>query len=445
MFHIKPIHVFLSLLFWMNSSLFAEGRTFNEMSIRHRMSFPPSKDDILLPFNFGFRVNQVNPEHLKAKSKRLLEIANRKLKISPSIDRKDMDKLVGFIELSRSRFEKELALKPSLYIHHADRDLPISIALYDSGRIYLIFQDEKGQKQGGFKTFSRSIEYQSERPHAHLEIYGEKLSDLENALDELKKQDLFQNSKHLLSFLDADLFTRKDSDGQPQHAIAIEEELFDGDLGDLIEKKVMKPRKALGVFIQMTEALIELHEKDHVHRDIKPENFLFKNEKGQLKVKLADFGLTQSKEDDSFDHICGTPGYIDPNECKRCYETGTCLSYRDHVEADIFSLGIAFMDFLHGPTHRLRIATRAVNKAVFKKDRNELTIKNAVDMYEQLHKVLFTEQNVREDGQLIHSLHALIGRMIHPDPQQRISRQALLLQLGGLKASEKGKPFFKIF
>lgn len=60
-------------------------------------------------------------------------------------------------------------------------------------------------------------------------------------------------------------------------------------------------------FKQIVEGLIEMKVKNATHRDIKPENILLSRD---YKIKIADFGLTSSK--DFMTTHCGTPGFMAP-------------------------------------------------------------------------------------------------------------------------------------
>ena len=63
-----------------------------------------------------------------------------------------------------------------------------------------------------------------------------------------------------------------------------------------------------------------LHSYNIVHRDIKPENILI-DSKGH--IRLIDFGLSKKLESNRTRTICGTPGYLAPEQikkrCRRIY------------------------------------------------------------------------------------------------------------------------------
>ncbi|KAH8852652.1 Serine/threonine-protein kinase DCLK3 [Schistosoma japonicum] len=106
----------------------------------------------------------------------------------------------------------------------------------------------------------------------------------------------------------------------------------DGDLFDGITKatKFTEPIAA-GIVSDLASALFYLHCRSIVHRDLKPENILLLRQKnGQIRVKLADFGLALVVTRNMYT-VCGTPTYIAPEILE---ESGYGL------EVDMWALGI---------------------------------------------------------------------------------------------------------
>ncbi|CAH8466817.1 unnamed protein product [Schistosoma rodhaini] len=106
----------------------------------------------------------------------------------------------------------------------------------------------------------------------------------------------------------------------------------DGDLFDGITQatKFTEPIAA-GIVSDLASALFYLHCRSIVHRDLKPENILLLRQKnGQIRVKLADFGLALVVKKSMYT-VCGTPTYIAPEILE---ESGYGL------EVDMWALGI---------------------------------------------------------------------------------------------------------
>lgn len=112
-------------------------------------------------------------------------------------------------------------------------------------------------------------------------------------------------------------------------------------LNQLREAGEMMPVvQAVGIAVQIAEALAYAHERDAIHRDLKPANILL-NERGQ--AILVDFGLAVLRGGPRYTgpgKVWGSPTYIAPEQ----------LSDPPQVDArsDIYSLGILLYEMVTG-------------------------------------------------------------------------------------------------
>jgi serine/threonine protein kinase len=87
-------------------------------------------------------------------------------------------------------------------------------------------------------------------------------------------------------------------------------------LQSFVHKKPWKrldEQEAVGLFVQIIEALEYCHSKNISHRDIKLENILIENSN---KIKIIDFGFATCKQKKNYIY-CGTPNYMAPEIIKK--------------------------------------------------------------------------------------------------------------------------------
>jgi serine/threonine-protein kinase len=112
-------------------------------------------------------------------------------------------------------------------------------------------------------------------------------------------------------------------------------------LADVIPEQGLPARRAVGLIVQLLDALAHAHDRGVIHRDVKPENALL-DEEGQLY--LTDFGLAgfvggaQMTQDGA---LLGTPAYLAPEQAQgRQGEIGAA--------ADQYSAGVVLYELLTG-------------------------------------------------------------------------------------------------
>ncbi|KAF8874840.1 kinase-like domain-containing protein [Infundibulicybe gibba] len=101
---------------------------------------------------------------------------------------------------------------------------------------------------------------------------------------------------------------------------------------------------AAGLVRTIFKAVKYIHDCGIVHRDLKPENLLFRTEKEDADIMIADFGLSRIMEEEKLNlltEICGTPGYMAPEIFKK---TG------HHKPVDIWAMGVITYFLLAGYT-----------------------------------------------------------------------------------------------
>lgn len=96
-------------------------------------------------------------------------------------------------------------------------------------------------------------------------------------------------------------------------------------------------KEASEIMIQLLDAVDYIHKRGIIHRDIKPQNIFYLP---NGTVKLADFGIAQSlDEDDSSQGVFGSVYYLAPEVCEGEQAT---------IQSDIYSCGVTYFQLLTG-------------------------------------------------------------------------------------------------
>ena len=116
-------------------------------------------------------------------------------------------------------------------------------------------------------------------------------------------------------------------------------------LGEIARAEGLPVAAVVGILKEILEALANAHAEGIVHRDLKPENVLCVREGGELKVKLADFGLakpvgTEGDELSTTGQFVGTIRYASPEQLQD--------SKNVDARSDVYSVGAMAFSLLTG-------------------------------------------------------------------------------------------------
>jgi serine/threonine-protein kinase len=123
----------------------------------------------------------------------------------------------------------------------------------------------------------------------------------------------------------------------------------------------LPPAEAVYLTGQLLRGLAAVHAGGVVHRDVKPENVLVSAARGQMTLKLTDFGVSRLSYGASLTKmtsLIGTPEYMAPELAE--HDTAT-------PAADLYSAGIVLYEMLAGRTpfaggHPLAVLRRQVEQ-----------------------------------------------------------------------------------
>lgn len=117
------------------------------------------------------------------------------------------------------------------------------------------------------------------------------------------------------------------------------------DLRHRLEKEQsLRPQLAVTIVADVAEGLAAAHAQGIIHRDVKPENILLDTSDGNLRARLADFGiarLVDGPRRTRATRIIGTPDYLAPEVIEGC---------QPGPPVDLYSLGTVLFELLAGWT-----------------------------------------------------------------------------------------------
>lgn len=121
-----------------------------------------------------------------------------------------------------------------------------------------------------------------------------------------------------------------------------------GDLFDrIVDKGIYTETQARQVMRRLLAAVHYLHESCNVvHRDLKPENILLCTSDNDVHIKLTDFGLAKTIDEQGLRTFCGTPQYFAPEVLHRQHTVAGRGRYGK--EADLWSAGVILYILLSG-------------------------------------------------------------------------------------------------
>jgi serine/threonine protein kinase len=119
-------------------------------------------------------------------------------------------------------------------------------------------------------------------------------------------------------------------------------------LSEIISTRGRLPlTRALGIFVQVCDALSHAHHKNVIHRDLKPSNIMLcRGDRGEDVAKVVDFGIAKIVQPEAdkraltqTGEVFGSPPYMSPEQC-----AGWPLNNR----SDIYSMGCLMFEALSG-------------------------------------------------------------------------------------------------
>lgn len=158
----------------------------------------------------------------------------------------------------------------------------------------------------------------------------------------------------MLKFLKHDYIVKLiDFTWDTKHIFVITEYCDEGDLSHFIRKKHKLAETLVKTFMQqLALALRFLHTHEVCHMDLKPQNLLLVS-KPSLKLKVADFGLSQIISSDNAEQsrYAGSLLYMAPEKL---------LNQKFNAKVDLWSVGIIMYECLFGRPPYMNLTTKGI-------------------------------------------------------------------------------------
>ena len=159
-----------------------------------------------------------------------------------------------------------------------------------------------------------------------------------------------------------------------------------GTLKQYLEKyKIINESKVKEIIFYLLNAIEHLHKNFIIHRDIKLDNIMLENENNLSSLKIIDFGLSMSfnnncDNNENTNNFCGTILYLSPELLNK----NNVYNNYNNKERDIWAVGIIMYQLLYNkhPFHN-----KGESFKIFKKNLKNYVVNKNIIFHDEINKI----------------------------------------------------------
>jgi len=441
---IKKTGLFLLLLFYSIEFQVAVAADLSYLEKILNSDKTPTQSEYLEPVDVvsqrRYRKTSLTREDF-TKARGLYAIANSMNLSGGNLSLGDFERVVLYVKAYRSKKHRNWFHKAKdKYVHPDESWLKVPVHFLSNGHVYIHFKNfDPSRKKGGYKVFSRSIDFDTGDVYANLVVDVMKKKDGLNTLAELEIMDDLRAVPMALSFRDVSIYTGHSKlalPGSLVRKISIQAALYDHDLGVYYEQKPALLH-SIWLTLKAARSLRQVHEKGYVHRDVKPGNFFIRGSQGSFGFVIADFGLSEHYQGEGFGKkLSGTRGYMAPEICdRRMRKEPSFRTLSDGIDADVFSLGMTFWSLLKGRRTPLRSILTELNGIALPKDKSITPDRNTFNFKLNTYKKEYKQSRpsryrvISVNDQALYSYESALWQLLTPEPEKRITLDEFISDL----------------
>lgn len=383
------------------------------------------------------------------------------LRMKSEISSSDFRNIVRFVKgVRQGLLSRQWPSGADLYVYPESPDkegLRWPLHLMENGHCYIHFESSDPRyKKGSYKKFSRSMDCDSGKIWAHLNM-DMNLQKAQKSLSELRVMASFKGCcSHALGFRELALSSLcrsgQTADEHDEHdestavinwKLSLITPLFEDDLERYMHHPLTLYQQ-IELASAVATALHHLHQQHQViHMDLKPANIFIRKNAQEAGLVLGDFGLSEVFSSWSFGRrLSGSRGYMAPEMCGRWVDGSLAMeSFEDGVLADTFSLGMTLYSLLKGQEHPLKEYARNMNRVALPKGGKRLAVHSrkdftrSLDDYKQeyVRQKPLCQQKDQPESCFRYEYELCLWQLLNPAAESRLSLEQFIDKLAALK------------